>query len=61
MFEENYSDNPLGDRLEGWVWWPEDQLEDICCCKGKSQQKTQRVNTTLASDFTADWPKIVNR
>lgn len=46
---------------KGWVWWPEDQLEDYYSLRSESQQETQSVNTAPASDFMTDWHKIHNR
>lgn len=46
---------------KGWVWWPENQLEDYYSLRNEGQQKTQNVNTALASDFMIDWHKIRNK
>ena len=46
---------------KGCVWWPENQLKDYYSLRNESQQKTQSVNTALASDFMTDWHKMRNK
>ena len=56
MFEDNESDNHLEDGLERMSLVARKPIEI-----NESQQKTQSVNTALASDFMTDWHKIRNK